>query len=90
MRRSSIPVLSLADFLGTQGIILYGADGPSMDAHDSRTLPGHNALQRNGILIMEGLDLSDVEDGLYDLVAMPLRLPGGDGSPVRAVLRTLS
>jgi arylformamidase len=83
------PSPELADFLGEQGIILYGADAPSMDAHDSKTLPGHKAMQRNGVLIMEGLNLSEAPDGLYELVAMPLRLQGGDGSPVRAVLRSL-
>lgn len=83
------PSPELADFLGAQGIVLYGADAPSMDAHDSKTLPGHKALRRNGVLIMEGLDLSNVPDGLYELVAMPLPVRGGDGSPVRAVLRTL-
>jgi arylformamidase len=83
------PSPELANFLGAQGIRLYGADAPSMDAHDSKTLPGHKALRRNGILIMEGLDLSQVPDGLYELVAMPLPVRGGDGSPVRAVLRTL-
>lgn len=83
------PSPELADFLGAQGIILYGADAPSMDAHDSTTMPGHKALYRNGILILEGLDLSNAPDGLYELVAMPLPVRGGDGSPVRAVLRTL-
>lgn len=83
------PSPELADFLGEKGIILYGADAPSMDAHDSEALPGHKALQRNGIRIMEGLDLSQAPDGLYELVALPLPVRGGDGSPVRAVLRTL-
>lgn len=83
------PSPELADFLGAKGIRLYGADAPSMDAHDSKALPGHHALQRNGILILEGLDLSQAPDGLYDFVAMPLPVRGGDGSPVRAVLRML-
>lgn len=83
------PTPELADFLGACGIRLYGADAPSMDASDSKILPGHNAMQRNGILILEGLDLSDVPDGLYELAAFPLKIVGGDGSPVRAVLRTL-
>jgi arylformamidase len=83
------PGPELADWLGELGIVLYGADAPSMDASDSKTLPGHHALQRNSILILEGLDLSDVPDGLYELVAFPLKLLGGDGSPVRAVLRSV-
>lgn len=83
------PTPDLADFLATQGIILYGSDAPSMDAADSQTLPGHHALWRHGIAILEGLDLSQPPDGLYELAALPLRIVGGDGSPVRAALRAL-
>lgn len=83
------PSPELADYLGQRGVVLYGADGPSMDPPDSKTLDGHHALQRNGILILEGLDLSAVPDGLYELAALPLKIVGGDGSPVRAVLRPL-
>ncbi|GAB4268896.1 MAG: cyclase family protein [Candidatus Promineifilaceae bacterium] len=83
------PSPALADWLGQHGIILYGTDAPSMDALDSKDLPGHHALHRNSILILEGLDLSAAPDGLYELAALPLKIGGGDGSPVRAVLRTI-
>lgn len=83
------PAPELADLLGRLGIILFGTDAPSVDASDSKTLPGHRALQRNGILILEGLNLTGVPDGLYELAAFPLKIVAGDGSPVRAVLRTL-
>ncbi len=82
------PSPELAEHLGSLGIILYGADTPSMDAWDSTTLEGHHALSRNGIAILEWLDLSKARDGIYELVALPLKIAGGDGSPVRAVLRT--
>ncbi|MCB9445867.1 MAG: cyclase family protein [Ardenticatenaceae bacterium] len=84
------PSPALADFLGKLGILLYGTDTPSMDAIDSHDLPGHNALLRNGIDILEGLDFSGVVDGRYELVALPLKIVGGDGSPVRAALRPLT
>lgn len=83
------PSPELADYLGQLGVVLYGTDAPSMDTSDSKTLPGHHALQRNGILILEGLDLSEVPDGLYELVTLPLKILGGDGCPVRAVLRSI-
>jgi arylformamidase len=83
------PSPELADFLGELGILLYGTDTPSMDAIDSKEMPGHNALLRNGIAILEGLDLSGAVDGRYQLVALPLKIVGGDGSPVRAALRPL-
>jgi arylformamidase len=83
------PSPELADYLGQHGVLLYGTDAPTMDAADSKTLPGHHALHRNGILILEGLDLSGVPDGLYELVALPLRIGNGDGSPVRAAVRAV-
>lgn len=81
------PSPALADWLGKNGVILYGTDAPSMDHTQSKDLPGHNALLGNGIAILEGLDLSQVADGLYQLVALPLKIAGGDGSPVRAALQ---
>lgn len=48
------PSPELADYLGQQGIVLYGADAPSMDYPDNPKLPGHHALQRNNILIWKG------------------------------------
>ena len=83
------PSPALADHLGSLGIVLYGADAPSMDDIESKDLPGHHALHRNGIAILEGLDLRHAPDGLYELVALPLKIEGGDGRPVRAALRTL-
>ena len=83
------PNPELAGFLGEMGIVLYGSDAPSMDAADSKLLPGHHALMENGIAILEGLDLSAAPDGLYELVALPLKITAGDGSPVRAALRPL-
>lgn len=81
------PSPELADWLGRHDALLFGSDAPSMDAIDSQTLPGHNALRRNGIAILEGLILTNVPDGEYELVALPLKIAGGDGSPVRAILR---
>lgn len=83
------PSPTLADWLGKQGIILYGTDAPSMDHATSKELPGHNALLRHGIAILEGLDLSRIADGLYQFVALPLKIAGGDGSPVRAALQPM-
>ena len=49
--------------------------------------PTHHALLGAGIVIIEGLDLSAIEPGTYDLVCLPLRLEHGDGAPARALLR---
>ena len=83
------PAPALAAHLAQAGVMLFGSDAPSMDAEDSKTLEGHHALRAQGIAILEWLDLSRAPDGLYELVALPLKIAGGDGSPVRAALRTL-
>lgn len=83
------PSPELAHHLKDRGVILFGNDGPSMDHQESKRLPGHKALFANGIAILEGLDLSAVPDGVYEFVALPLKIVGGDGSPVRAALRTV-
>ena len=76
----------LADWLKEQGAVLLGIDTDSMDAFESKELLAHRQLNRNGIAILEGIDLSQVEPGEYELIALPLRIEGADGSPVRAVL----
>lgn len=68
------------------GLRLFGTDAPSVDAMDSKTLEVHHALRKRGAVILEGLDLSAVADGEYQLIALPLRLAGMDGAPVRAIL----
>lgn len=83
------PSPALAGVLARAGVVLYGSDTPSMDDADSKDLPGHHALLDAGIAILEGLDLRSAPDGVYELAALPLKIAGGDGSPVRAVLRTL-
>lgn len=81
------PSPELADWLAERGVVLFGTDAPSVDAMTSQDLPGHHALRRNGIHILEGLLLTGVPDGTYELAALPLHIVGGDGSPVRAILR---
>ncbi len=76
----------LADWLSEHGVILLGIDTDSMDAFESKELPAHRQLNASGIAILEGIDLSSVAPGRYELVALPLRIEGADGSPVRAVL----
>ncbi|MDF1700586.1 MAG: cyclase family protein [Planctomycetota bacterium] len=76
----------LADWLAARGVLLLGIDTDSMDAFESKELPAHHRLNHHGIAILEGIDLSKVGAGHYELIALPLRIEGADGSPVRAVL----
>jgi len=74
-------------WLEEQGVVLVGLDTPSIDPFHSKTLPAHHATRGgSGLAILEGLELQHVEAGLYELVALPLRLRDADASPVRAVL----
>lgn len=73
--------------LAGMGVKLFGTDAPSVDPLDSKDLPSHKAFARAGIYIVEGLALTNVEPGDYELIALPLRLEGADASPVRAILR---
>jgi arylformamidase len=84
-----IPVLDsdVPAWLAARGVVLVGVDVPSVDALDSKDLPIHHALGRHGIAILENLRLTDVPPGAYELIALPLKLAGADGAPVRAVLR---
>lgn len=78
----------LVDHLHEQGVILIGIDTPSVDLFTSKDLPAHHRFLAHDMAILEGLVLRDVPAGLYELIALPLRLAGFDASPVRAILRT--
>lgn len=74
-------------YLQERGIFLIGTDAPSVDPVDSKSLRAHHALKENGIYILENLMLNGVTPGDYELIALPLKLVGADGSPVRAIIR---
>jgi arylformamidase len=74
--------------LHAEGVILIGIDTPSVDLFDSKDLPAHRAFLERDMAILEGLVLREVPDGVYELIALPLRLVGFDATPVRAILRT--
>lgn len=73
--------------LAAQGVRLIGTDSPSVDAFTSKDLPVHRACAETGLIILEGLNLSQVIPGTYELICLPLAMPEADASPVRAVLR---
>ncbi|MFQ5708534.1 MAG: cyclase family protein [bacterium] len=68
-------------------IVLLGTDAPSVDPFESTNLPVHKILIENGVAILENLELCQVPEGTYELIALPLKLLDADASPVRAVLR---
>ena len=76
----------LIDQLANAGVCLVGIDTPSVDLFDDKVLLSHNAIASNDMAILEGVVLADVPDGVYNLIALPLKLAEADASPVRAVL----
>jgi arylformamidase len=85
---NQIPVIAadVPSWLQKSGVRLIGLDLPSVDEIDSKSLQNHNALAAAGIAIVESLDLTRVGSGIYNFAALPLKIAGADGAPVRAVL----
>jgi arylformamidase len=74
-----------ARWLVDRGIRLVGADTLSVEP-GTDAYPVHRVLLGAGVVIVEGLDLTSVAAGPYQLVCLPLRITGGDGAPARAIL----
>ena len=74
-----------ADWLVRYGIKLVGIDYLSV-APFHQSIPTHRALLSAGIIIVEGLDLSAIVPGSYNLTCLPLKLVGSDGAPARVIL----
>lgn len=65
---------------------MVGLDYITIEAYGDEAFPTHRRLLESGILILEGIDLENVPPGRYTLVCLPLKIKGGEASPVRAVL----
>jgi Predicted metal-dependent hydrolase len=84
----SWPALSVAAVrvLLERGLRLLGVDAPSVDLRASTELEVHHALFQGGAYNLENLDLREVGDGEYDLLALPLKIVDADAAPTRALL----
>lgn len=77
-----------ARFVVDAGVKLIGIDYLSIERlHGDGEV--HRILLDNGVVILEGLNLSGIIAGRYELLCLPLKIRGGDGAPVRAVLRSM-
>ena len=74
-----------AEWLVEQGVRLVGVDYLSVAPYGD-SIPTHRILLQAGVVALEGLDLSAVPRGFYDLYCLPLKLLGADGAPARAIL----
>ena len=78
--------VELVEFLHSKSVRLIGIDTPSVDLFHDEKLDAHCSILHADMAILEGLVLSDVADGHYTLLALPLKISGADASPVRAAL----
>ena len=74
-----------AEWLVERGIQLVGVDYLSVAPYGD-SVPTHTVLLKAGIVVVEGLNLSQVVRGFYDLYCLPLKIAGSDGAPARAIL----
>jgi arylformamidase len=76
-----------AKFIVEHGIKVVGVDYLSVEMFKQPGAPAHHALLGGGVIVIEGLNLRDVDPGIYDMICLPLAIVGSDGAPARVVLR---
>lgn len=81
--------IALAERIVEAGVRLVGVDYLSVAPfHAPASHPVHHLLLGHGVIVVEGLDLSRVSSGRYELLCLPIRAAGSDGGPARVVLRS--
>lgn len=75
-----------AGYLADREIATLGFDFLSIEQFGSKDFPAHNALLGKGIVIIEGLNLTEVDAGEYQMLSLPMLVKGGNGSPIRVLL----
>ena len=76
-----------ARHLVDRGIKVLGVDYLSVERFRNPGAPAHHVLLGAGTIVIEGLNLIDVDPGIYEMLCLPLRIVGADGAPARVVLR---
>lgn len=76
-----------ARYLVDHGVKVIGVDYLSVEQFKKPGAPAHHVLLGAGAIVIEGLDLRDVEPGVYEMFCLPLRVVDADGAPARVVLR---
>jgi len=75
-----------AQYLSSKGVCLVGIDYLSIECYENLGAPVHHILLKAGIVILEGVFLTEVPPGAYDIFCLPLKIKGADGAPARVVL----
>lgn len=74
-----------AKYLVRRGVKLVGVDYLSVAPYE-KSRPTHEILLEAGVVIVEGLNLTEVSQGRYTLYCLPMKIAGSDGAPARAIL----
>jgi arylformamidase len=77
-----------AKHLVDHGVKVVGVDYLSVEVFRTPGAPAHHLLLGAGTIVIEGLNLRDVEPGVYEMLCLPLKVVGSDGAPARVVLRS--
>lgn len=75
-----------ADFCVEKNVSLVGIDYITIEKFGDNGFPVHKKILGDNILVLEGINLSNIQPGQYTLVCLPLNIKEGEASPVRAVL----
>ena len=78
-----------ARYLVDTGIKLVGVDYLTIDEYQKEGRPAHHILLGAGVVIVEGLNLTGVPPGDYELMCLPLKIKDADGAPARVFLREM-
>ena len=85
IKGNAVVLEDAAEVFAKSGILLLGVESQSVGSYNA-PMKAHLELLSNNVVILEGIDLKSVSDGIYTLCAAPLNLKGADGSPCRAIL----
>lgn len=78
--------VSAAAMLVEKGVMLAGIDGLSI-AIQSELAPVHRLLLEKDVVVLEHLDLRRIKEGIYEMIALPMRITGAEAAPTRVLIR---
>ena len=78
-----------AKWIVEKGINLVGIDYLSIQKFGEKDDKTHKILLKKGVVIIEGLNLKDIKQGIYEIIALPIKIKSSDGAPTRVILKTI-
>jgi arylformamidase len=81
--------IEAAEYLSERKVQTIGIDYLSIGGYEGNVIEVHDIILKAGIWVIEGLDLSKIDPGNYDLICLPIKIAGSDGAPARAIVRPI-